>query len=249
MGLFGKCFLPVFLNKPYIDKTFQPASMENAYLDSRMNTLIDAYEKSSTDLQKNEAADKFLRLLQKVNIKYVLVDETIGPQVVTRNILYTSKRSYIKIQEMMDLLKSKQLVELSREYQINIDEFMPLYRSLYPITQIGQPFDYKSKYFIQLYVVKNTIPVIQSVDIVRYIDKKIVNLFETDVNDSKETLLQGKLLSRGTSSFYTPRPYPYPESKHIHSYLSTNCCQTHNLYSVNKTRRRRLLSNRSHGKI
>ena len=63
-GYVGSSFFHYLINKPYIDKTFEPASMENAYLHEEIGSLINSfYRSNNTDKRTIVAAS--LRLLRK----------------------------------------------------------------------------------------------------------------------------------------------------------------------------------------
>ena len=85
-GSFGSSFLHFMLNKPLIDKTFEPASMENAYVDAQLRKLVDNTQSlNKEDLMQR--VDQLSRFLRKTSVKYIIVDGTVSAELETRDML------------------------------------------------------------------------------------------------------------------------------------------------------------------
>jgi len=85
-GAFGSSFLHYMIDKPFIDKTFEPASMENAYLHNHIRQLIDnAQALDGPGIQAR--AEQLSRFLGKSGVKYIILDETVSAEIESREML------------------------------------------------------------------------------------------------------------------------------------------------------------------
>lgn len=191
-GYLGSAYFNYFINKPYIDKTFEPASMENTYLHLRINALLDSFYRSSDQSQKKQEAYKFLRLLQEVGIQYVLVDHSISSEIYTRNISYTAKQFAVKSDAMMKFLSQEGRLAESITYPISLEALYPFYRKLYPVTKTGLPNNLPTETSVDLYKINTIQPMFSSVSSAKYIDPNLDNLLDTKVNTFEKTLIQNK---------------------------------------------------------
>ncbi len=119
-GPIGSSFLNFLLDKPLLDKTFEPASLEQSSLFAELaNSLEDAStiaEKDRIDVR----ADALYRFLTDTAVKYVIVDHTVTPEVVTRGIRYWGKFNLFDSIALADHLKERGLLELVGTYPVDL---------------------------------------------------------------------------------------------------------------------------------
>jgi hypothetical protein len=118
-GAFGSSFFHYLIDKPFIDKTFEPGSMENAYLDSRISQLITNTQAISTDEEKEKRAKAFATLLNKTGIKYLIIDDTVQAAIPSRNMLLWGKFNNADVKVMGNYLKQYGLAKSVKEYQVD----------------------------------------------------------------------------------------------------------------------------------
>lgn len=188
-GYLGSSFFNFFIDKPYVDKTFEPASMENTYLHANINNLLDKFYRTTDLNQKNQTAEEFLTVLKKTGIQYVLVDESISSDVYTRNIVYTARQSYIKSKEIMDYLNQTNEVKLAGNYSINLQGLYQQYKKLYPVNKTGLSVDLPVSSTIYLYEIVQPRPVFSLASSVLNIDPNLSNLLETQVKSTKDKII------------------------------------------------------------
>jgi hypothetical protein len=190
-GYIGSAFYNFLLNKPYIDKTFEPASMENAYLHAKINNLLDSLYRSTEKNEKDKLAIRFSQLLYNVGIQYVLIDSSVSSKVYSRNIFYSSKQTTVKIQEAIRLLKDKGFVNKVGSYSIPLKEIYPYYKNMYPVNVTGFPDNMPSETSIDVYEVIEVKPVFTFAEAAKNIDPKLQNILETDVDSyNQNTVIQ-----------------------------------------------------------
>jgi len=181
-GYLGSAFFNYLIDKPYIDKTFEPASLENSYLHTRIQNLLDSFYRTSDVVQKSRLADEFLALLTRTGIQFVLVDESITGNVYARNIVFSAKQWYIQSREMLTFLEQKGLVKRKNIYTIPLSVQYQYYRSLYPSNRIGDtPSDAPEEAYIVQYEIPYTDPLFHIARSVQNVDPDISNILETDV--------------------------------------------------------------------
>ncbi|MBI5126955.1 hypothetical protein HZA76_00675 [Candidatus Roizmanbacteria bacterium] len=180
-GYLGSAFYNYFLDKPYIDKTFEPGSVENVYLHSKINSLISSFYRASNESEKSVLADRFYNLASKAGIKYILLDESISSSVYPKNINYTAKQSYVASQAMMLYLYDKQMV-VRNDYDVNFINFYNDYTKLFPLDKIGLPADLPKSFKLYLFEIPSVRPEVSFIENARIIDDKIDNALETDLD-------------------------------------------------------------------
>lgn len=117
-GAFGSSFLNFMLSRPLIDKTFEPASMENAYLDQQIEGLLAHTQFLKTTEQKKEKAKLFAALLKKTNIKYLIIDGTVESTIDRRNMVLWGKFKTADTQKMASYLVEYGLARKLKEYNV-----------------------------------------------------------------------------------------------------------------------------------
>lgn len=182
-GYIGSAFFNYLLNKPYIDKTFEPASMENAYLHSKITSLLDSFHNSTDNSYKQKTASDFLKILQQTGIQYVILDESISSESTVRNTLYTAKQYFVRSQAMTRFLKDINAIQLLNTYTVPVQEILSSYKNLYPVSKTGFPDKTLAQSKIELYEVPDTAPVFGFLSSTRNIDPNIKNLFETEIDN------------------------------------------------------------------
>lgn len=86
-GYVGSSFLHFMLHQPLIDRTFEPASMENDEFHLQILDIV----RNSSQLKQEDLADKadmLIGLLRQTGTSYVLLDESVSQQVLSRQSQY-----------------------------------------------------------------------------------------------------------------------------------------------------------------
>ncbi|MEO8581649.1 MAG: hypothetical protein ABI425_03640 [Patescibacteria group bacterium] len=86
-GYVGSSFFHFFLPSALIDRTFEPASVENDELDQTILTTLQNGQYLEQPYRKQRAL-QFYNLLEKTDTQFVMVDESIDKQVLARNSQY-----------------------------------------------------------------------------------------------------------------------------------------------------------------
>jgi len=180
-GYIGSAWFNFSINKPYIDKTFEPASMENIYLHKKIFTLVNLFNQSTEQTQQAKIANRFLRLLQQTGVKYILLDQSISANIYPRNIHY-NEQEFDKNQKLIKTLLAENKLNLVHSYPIFLTKQYPLYEKLYPVKGTGLPINLPDKSFIELYELRSTQPVFEFIPKVKHLDANLANALATDVD-------------------------------------------------------------------
>jgi hypothetical protein len=191
-GYFGSAFFHYLIDKPYIDKTFEPGSMENSYLDSKIGKILDSFYQTTSTEQKQQQAENFLQLLKKIGIKYLIVDHSISTDIYTRNMNYNARQTTVRIKEMMRYLAHNPDINYLGSYPILLSELYPDYKKLYPVNKTGFSDNLPTETSIDLYAVNSIRKPISFVNNATNVDPYINNLLEADINIESSTATQEK---------------------------------------------------------
>ncbi|KKP65763.1 MAG: hypothetical protein UR63_C0044G0004 [Candidatus Roizmanbacteria bacterium GW2011_GWC2_35_12] len=191
-GYFGSAFFHYLIDKPYIDKTFEPGSMENSYLDSKIGKILDSFYQATSTEQKQLQAENFLSLIKKVGIKYLIVDQSISTDIYTRNMNYNARQTTVRVIEMMQYLRQNPDINYLGNYPISLSELYPDYKKLYPVKKTGFSANLPIETSIDLYTVNAIRKPISFVKNATNVDPYIDNLLETDINLGSSTVIQEK---------------------------------------------------------
>lgn len=181
-GYLGSSFYNYFLDKPYVDKTFEPGSMENAYLHGKINTLLTEFYRVSNDEDRERLASRFLNLLSETGIKYVLLDSSISSTVFPKNINYTAKQSFISAESMLDYLYQKGSI-LKENYEIKYENLYEDYKNIFPIKEVGMIEGAPVSVTLSLFELPFVRPQVSFSEKISSIDGRLGNLLETDLDE------------------------------------------------------------------
>lgn len=192
-GYLGSAFLNFMLDQPYIDKTFEPASMENYYLHNRLFELQYYFPSINTAKDRQAKVQEFYSLMKKVGIKYIIFDTTQSTDIYPRGILFGGRPVIVHNQKMLELLEKLALIEKVEEYTVNIKDYAKDYRKLSPLNgKTPPPLSGDPTKKIILYKLINPDPKISFMPSARLIDPKLDNLLEIEGFDLNIPALQSK---------------------------------------------------------
>lgn len=173
-GYLGSAFFHFLINKPLLEKTFEPASQENVELNQEI------FEK----IAKQDESLYFL--LKKTGVKYIIFDETVSPQMTTKGVGAWGTYNYFGSQQALTKLESEGLISKISVHNFNIIDHLDTYEKVFPLTQedlnlIKKTPDYK----IILYVLKDPDPKFRLLSNYSFTDPYIK---EINNNPDKDTL-------------------------------------------------------------
>lgn len=131
-GYFGSSFLHFLLNKPLFDRSFEPASFENAAAHREIIELTHLADSVTDETLLEERALDLLYLLQSLSVKYVIDDQTISTNIDARNVAYWGTISPKDSHRLMSFLEKEGHLKLVREYAVVPLDYSQDYSQLYP---------------------------------------------------------------------------------------------------------------------
>lgn len=192
-GMVGSSFLNFMIDRPLIDRTFEPASMENAYLHQAISQLVDNAQAIENQEELEAKSTKLYQLLRKVGVKYIIWDETVSRSVYSRGAVFWGKFNTFDAKALIESLKESGQVQVKAEYGLNILDYLHLYPQQYPLDQ--NTIDYLTKnphYSIQLLEIKDPFPKMYFAQKAESVDPDLDNLLETRLISPKQDYLQDK---------------------------------------------------------
>lgn len=184
-GYFGSSFFHIYLDKPLLDRTFEPASVEtdNFFVAlERITTNTQALDNTSLEMRARELSV----LLQKTNTSFIIFDESVSPELPNQNLHAWGvfrTADYKRLLEKMELLS---LIEKIGTHEIeygtssNTDEL------------------------IVYEVVGNQQKVTSLIEVMN-VDPAIENTFISPLLKSKQQFMQTIALPYRTYPFWQPR--------------------------------------------
>lgn len=209
-GMVGSSFLNFMLDHPLIDKTFEPASMENAYLHKRIINLLQNIQGISTEEGKKQKADAFAALLRHTGVKYLIFDDSVQTMVASKGVVYWGNFNNPDVKEMTQTLKQYGLAETVKTYTLDLNEFTNAYSALYRLNSAQQKILQQNRNStIELLQMKQYDRPISFIDQARYIEGRMENILETQVSEwSPEHVIQDNNSQESTIyPFMMPNPF------------------------------------------
>jgi hypothetical protein len=150
-GAFGSSFFHYLIDKPLLEKNFEPGSTENADINGKFLELTRNSQRLSSPEDRVDRAKQFYRLLKKTGTGYVLLDQSISAQVPARSVYFWGDYSFYDAYVLLgDMVKNGEAT-LVGAYPMKTEE-------------------YDTGAQLYLYKVLHTEPKIQALDVALEID-------------------------------------------------------------------------------
>ena len=156
----GSAFFHYLLTKPYIDKTFEPASQENAAIDIQVASLLEGMQHiSSFDLLQSRM-EEFYQFLRHTGVEYIVLDESVSADIPSRGIRYWGVYNYSDAKRAVDWLIEYKQAEQLQEFTI-------------PPIQYGSVQNTTAAVSLRLIKIKETYPQISFLPSVTKVDSHL----------------------------------------------------------------------------
>jgi len=191
-GYLGSSFFNFMISKPYLDKTFEPGSMENAYSMKRIADLV-SDAKDLTGIRFVQKSVDIRNLLSRMGVSYILYDETVSAQSPARGVSFWGTYDTFTAQEVIKVLEDARLIQKVQTENISLKDYLGLYKKLLPTdqTQMEKLLQSDPKKLV-LYKLDYSAPRFKTLSQVTNTDHQIANLLETDLIGRGEDLIQQK---------------------------------------------------------
>lgn len=192
-GMNGSSFLNFMLDKPLVDRTFEPASMENTYLHQAIFQITENAQSIETQQKLEKRAEKLYYLLKKTGVKYIIWDETVSNSAYSKGVNFWGEFNLFDSKKLLESLKKTGHLRVARDYKLNIHDYLNIYNKQYPLSQNN--IDYLTKnpdYSIQLLEVKDPTPKIYFTQKAEVLDPDLNNLLETNLALEDKNYIQSK---------------------------------------------------------
>lgn len=189
-GMVGSSFFHFMIDKPFIDRSFEPASLENAQLHERIMDLIDNTQSLSQSEGSLPSVEQFADLLSRTGVKYIILDETVNAQLFPRGITLWGKFNLADSRVMLEKLEQAGYVEKTSAYDISLDEYLKTSQKEFSLDD-EQLAELSGKtYPITVYIVKDRKPKLRFESAAQLIDPQYKELLTSTVLQPGETVVQ-----------------------------------------------------------
>lgn len=192
-GMVGSSFIHFLVNHPFIDKTFEPASMENAYLNNKIQNLLTNTQSLQSDKDEKQRASEFATLLNKAGVKYIILDNTVQAGIYSRGILLWGKFNKTDAEKMAKSLKDYAFAKTVKNYNIDLNEYSNIYSQWYKLTDKEKTaLAENSRTNIELIELNEFQKEISFLPSATTTDPNFNNILETTLATKNEHLIQDK---------------------------------------------------------
>jgi len=199
-GYVGSSFSAFTLNKPLIEKTFVPASLENDY-------WLDSFSKMAGNSQlsgnQEEKLTRLAQLLKRAQVKYIIWDESVRRSVPLRGLVFWGSFAAADSKQTLRDLEERGFISLVSEQSIDLSPYLDLYPESRKLDQeIKEKIRTDTETKIQLFRVNNNYEPVLALDKSEAIDPQLDNLFIDPLLQTDETLIQKEGVSHIAFPFY-----------------------------------------------
>ncbi|MDP4011097.1 MAG: hypothetical protein Q8P72_02605 [Candidatus Roizmanbacteria bacterium] len=172
-GYLGSSFLHYLLDKPLFEKTFEPASAENADVMEQVQRLLHNSQ-SLPEPELNQRAKELYDLISKLGIKYVILDGTVSTAQPTRGITLWGSFNYPEARNILETLRMNGYIEPVYEGGMKLDDYMNAYEKILPIPQAVRTRIHEAEPEpIVLYKLKAFAPKVEFLSEAKFIDHEL----------------------------------------------------------------------------
>jgi len=208
-GYFGSSFLHFMLNKPIIDRTFEPASVENADVHQRIMEILNLASTVPFEKDLNVRASRLTKTLRDLSVKYVIDDQSISPDIESRGIMYWGTINPTDSGRLLAYMAKMRQLKLVAEYEVSLETPSKNFEQLYPYLPTKNRSNTSPKK-IKLYEVIDTNPrleLLHEVDVVHSNQPITSSVLATNL--ITRSYIQDRILDDGSLIF----PFIHNSSK------------------------------------
>lgn len=207
-GYLGSHFFGYMLNKPLLEKTFEPASMENAYINEKIYQQMNNSQGIESTESMAVKANSLYETLKLAGVKHVVLDETVAIAIPTRGTVFWGNFNLPDTKELINAMTTNGLLRRVRTEEVALADYLDTYNKEFELSQdrISKIKESESKK-ITLYEVKDSIERIFFSTNTLNVDPEFDSLLESNLIPNQKTIVQDS-----TKPAYV-FPFKRPDSK------------------------------------
>lgn len=202
-GYVGSAFLNFTLKQPLLDRTFEPASLENDYFDQAVVQLLQNATKL-TDSELENRARSLAHLLTLTQTRYVIVDDSVTPVVYAKQGRFFGQYSSVDAQTILAKMAELHLANVTYETAIPLAEYV----SSEQLAQVPVEAQHPR---LSVYELPVSDTMFASPNQAFNLDPQLGNAFIPPVLNQNRTVIQTETLPQRTYPFFQPaktvKPY------------------------------------------
>jgi len=126
-GYVGSTFLGFMLDKPLIEKTFLPASLENDHFINALFESVANAQSISNESALEENSRLLFKLLAKTQVKYIIWDESITKAIPLLSQVFWGTFAGPETRLLLENLEKQQLISQVSEQEIDLRSYLDYY--------------------------------------------------------------------------------------------------------------------------
>lgn len=190
-GYVGSNFLSYLLNKPLIDRTWEPASLENDQYNQALFEIIQNSQEIHDETEKNIRASQLATLLKNAGIKYIIFDETVSSTVPSRGVNYWGTYPKFDNKDLLLKLVELKVLKETKSYRINPMDYYYQYQPINSLSaELQKEYQNQPPQLITLYEMADHKPIVTAEKSAQVLDNDQVNILQLPLPDNLETKIQ-----------------------------------------------------------
>lgn len=133
-GYLGSSFLHFMIDHPLLEKTFEPASSENAQLNTMIFDGIANSQITDNLLTYQDKTTHFYSLLKKTGVKYIILDDTVSSEQSVKGISLWGRFNEVDSQSMISHLEQMGYVTKKASYSVTLSDYLSTYEKIFPLS-------------------------------------------------------------------------------------------------------------------
>jgi len=134
-GYLGSSFLHFMIDHPLLEKTFEPASVENTNQNTEIFDAIAHSQVTDTLLTYQEKTTHLYDLLKKTGVKYIIFDGTVSAEQPTKGLHLWGKYNTVDSERMLSHMLEMGYVKRTASFAIPIANYANTYEKVFPLNQ------------------------------------------------------------------------------------------------------------------
>ncbi|MEI6327146.1 MAG: hypothetical protein WCO78_03415 [Candidatus Roizmanbacteria bacterium] len=164
-GYFGSSFLHFMLNKPLIDRTFEPASEEASRLHLRIMDIVKLASEVRDTKMLDQRAARLTDTLRSMSVKYIIDDQTVGTEIDARALTYWGEINPADTHRVLERMLQLGDVRLVHSYSVDTQSLRKEFASLYPYNSNVHPSTQPPR-AVNLYALEDYTPRVEPIQLI-----------------------------------------------------------------------------------
>ena len=132
-GYLGSSFLHFMIDRPLFEKTFEPASIENAEINKKIFENMANMQTARELKTDRNKINELYQFLKKIGVRYIIFDGTISSDQPSKGISLWGQFNSTDSRSTVSGLEEQGFITRVNEYHINQSDYLDAYEKQFPL--------------------------------------------------------------------------------------------------------------------